>query len=143
MNVGGILKDKGRQVETAGPDATLKDIAEVLGGRKIGALVILEDNGKIAGILSERDIVRAIANDGTSALKKSASAYMTRKVVTCKESDTVTDLMGTMSKGRFRHLPVVTNGQLTGIISIGDVVKQRIAEAEFEAEEMKRYIASV
>ena len=143
MNVGGILKEKGRQVETAGPGATLNEIAEVLGSRKIGALIIVEDNGKIAGILSERDIVRAIANDGPSALKKPASAYMTKKVITCKESDTVTDLMGSMSKGRFRHLPVVTNGQLTGIISIGDVVKQRIAEAEFEAEEMKRYIASV
>ncbi len=143
MNVGGILKDKGRQVETAGPDTSLQDIAAVLGKKKIGALVILNDKGKIAGILSERDIVRAVGEGGFSALKKSASEVMTKKVVSCSESDTVSDLMETMSKGRFRHLPVVMNGQLTGIISIGDVVKQRIAEAEFEAEEMKRYIASV
>ncbi len=143
MNVGGILNDKGRNVETAGPEATLQEIAGVLGSKKIGALIILSSNGKIAGILSERDIVRAIAEGGAAALSKPASEFMTHKVVTCSESDTVNQLMESMTKGRFRHLPVVHNGKLTGVMSIGDVVKHRIAEAEFEAEEMKRYIASV
>ena len=143
MNVGGILKEKGRQVETAGAETSLQDIAGVLGEKKIGAVIILKDSGKIAGILSERDIVRAVAREGASALKKPASDVMTKKVVTCSETDSVNDLMESMTAGRFRHLPVVNNGNLTGIISIGDVVKWRIAEAEFEAEEMKRYISSV
>ena len=143
MNVGGILKEKGRQVETANPDASLQDIAGVLGEKKIGAVIITKDSGKIAGILSERDIVRAVAREGAAALKKPASDVMTKKVITCSEADSVNDLMESMTAGRFRHLPVVNNGNLTGIISIGDVVKWRIAEAEFEAEEMKRYIASV
>ncbi len=143
MNVGGILKDKGRNVETASPEATLQEIARVLGTNKIGALIILNKNGKIAGILSERDIVRAVAEGGADALKKPASSFMTHKVVTCSESDTVNQLMESMTQGRFRHLPVVENGKLSGIISIGDVVKRRIALAEFEAEEMKRYISSV
>lgn len=143
MNVGGILDEKGRNVETADPEATLQDIATVLGTRKIGALIILNSSGKIAGILSERDIVRAIAQDGPAALSKPATDFMTEKVVTCSESDTVNHLMESMTQGRFRHLPVVQSGKLSGIISIGDVVKHRIAEAEFEAEEMKRYIASV
>ncbi len=143
MNVGGILKEKGREVETVSPDTSLQDIAKTLGQRKIGALVVLKETGKIAGILSERDIVRAVGSEGASALKKPASQFMTAKVVTCKETDTVNQLMESMTKGRFRHLPVVNNGKLAGIISIGDVVKWRIAEAEFEAEEMKRYIASV
>lgn len=143
MNVGGILNEKGRNVETASPEATLEDVAGVLGSKKIGALIILNSNGKIAGILSERDIVRAIAEGGAAALQKPVSAFMTHKVVTCRESDTVNQLMDSMTQGRFRHLPVVENGKLTGVMSIGDVVKYRIAEAEFEAEEMKRYIASV
>lgn len=143
MNVGGILKEKGRQVETAGPDASLQDIAGVLGEKKIGAVIITKESGKIAGILSERDIVRTVAREGAAALKKPASDVMTTKVITCSEADSVNDLMESMTAGRFRHLPVVNNGNLTGIISIGDVVKWRIAEAEFEAEEMKRYIASV
>ncbi len=143
MNVGGILKEKGSQIETAGPEMSLQDIAGILGEKKIGALIILKENGKIAGILSERDIVRAVGSEGAGALKKPASDFMTSKVVTCKDTDTVDQLMDSMTKGRFRHLPVVNNGKLTGIISIGDVVKWRIAEAEFEAEEMKRYISSV
>ncbi len=143
MNVGGILNEKGRNVETANPEATLQDIASVLGTKKIGALIILNSSGKIAGILSERDIVRAVAEGGAAALSKPASDFMTQKVVTCSESDTVNQLMESMTQGRFRHLPVVQSGKLSGIISIGDVVKHRIAEAEFEAEEMKRYIASV
>ena len=143
MNVGGILKEKGRQVETAGPETSLQDIASVLGDKKIGALIILKNDGKIAGILSERDIVCAVAREGAAALKKPASDVMTKKVITCSDADSVNDLMESMTAGRFRHLPVVNNGNLSGIISIGDVVKWRIAEAEFEAEEMKRYISSV
>ncbi|MCP5081587.1 MAG: CBS domain-containing protein [Alphaproteobacteria bacterium] len=143
MNVGGILNNKGRTVETASPETTLQEVAGVLGAKKIGALIILGSNGKIAGILSERDIVRAIAEGGASTLKKPASEFMTEKVITCSESDTVNQLMESMTQGRFRHLPVVHNGKLTGVMSIGDVVKHRIAEAEFEAEEMKRYISSV
>ncbi len=143
MNVRGILKNKGRHVETASLETSVQDAAAVLCKCKIGALVILRNNGNIAGILSERDIVCAIAKGGAGVLKKPVSAFMTTDLVCCGEDDTVTQIMETMTIRRFRHVPVVDNGQLTGIVSIGDVVKQRIAEAEFETKEMKRYIASV
>ena len=143
MNVAGILKEKGSDVATVAADAPLIDVAQTLATKRIGALVVTGEKDEIAGILSERDVVRAISRQGAKALHSTVADFMTTPVVTCSPDDSVTGLMTTMTENRFRHLPVVENGQLSGIISIGDVVKWRIAEAEFEAEEMKRYISSV
>ena len=142
MTVSSILKDKGREVATISPDATLQDAAGVLAERRIGAVVVTDFAGRVAGILSERDIVRATAGSGCDALKEPVAAYMTREVVTCTAADTSERLMEMMTYGRMRHLPVVEDGKLAGIISIGDVVKRRIADAELEAESLKAYIAS-
>jgi len=141
MTVVWILNEKGVDVETAGPDTKLSEIATTLADRKIGAVVIMESD-RLAGILSERDIVRAVANDGIAALGRPANDYMTQKVVTCGKQETIHDVMQKMTAGRFRHLPVVDNGELVGIISIGDVVKRRIAEVEQEARDMRDYIAT-
>lgn len=140
MSVKRILDEKGHEVETSSADATVNEVASVLADKKIGAVVIL-DGHAISGILSERDIVRAIARDGAGALEKNAGAYMTHKVVTCSVSETINDVMHKMTAGRFRHLPVVEDDRLIGIVSIGDVVKRRIAQVEREASEMRDYIA--
>jgi CBS domain-containing protein len=141
MNVKGILDEKGRDVVTLGPDATLADAMRVLAEHGIGALVITK-GGRIAGILSERDIVRAIARDGASALESSVASTMTSKVQVCHEENTVNKVMEIMTAGRFRHLPVEKDGVLDGIVSIGDVVKRRIEEVEREAEDIRSYIAT-
>ena len=142
MAVASILKDKGRDVATIEPDASLQDAANMLAARRIGALVVTDFAGRVTGILSERDIVRAAARSGCDAFREPVSAHMTREVVTCQAGDSVERLMEMMTAGRMRHLPVVQDGKLAGIISIGDVVKRRIAEAELEAESLKAYIAS-
>jgi CBS domain-containing protein len=141
MSVKHIRDEKGRQVFTMSPGATLQDAARELADRKIGA-VILTDDGRIAGILSERDIVRMIARDGAACLDLSVSEVMTLKVVTCSESTTLDELMEQMTKGRFRHIPVEDQGRVVGVISIGDVVKKRIEDALQEAEQMRSYIAA-
>lgn len=140
MTVMRILDEKGGNVETAGATTSLSVIAATLAERKIGAIVILEGS-QLTGILSERDIVRAVAHDGVAALEKPAGDYMTAEVVTCTRLETINDVMQKMTAGRFRHLPVVENGDLVGIVSIGDVVKRRIAEVEQEARDMRDYIA--
>lgn len=142
MTVSSILKDKGREVATIAPEASLQDAVNVLAAKRIGAVVVTDFAGRVAGILSERDIVRATSRNGCDALKEPVSAYMTREVVTCQAGDSVERLMEMMTSGRMRHLPVVEDGQIAGIISIGDVVKRRIADAELEAESLKAYIAS-
>lgn len=142
MTVSAILKVKGRDVATASSDKTLQDIAHLLTERGIGAVVITEEDGRVLGIVSERDIVRAVASRGAACLAAAAKDFMTSTVVGCSESDSIADLMGVMTDRRIRHLPVLAEGQLVGIISIGDVVKARIAEAELEAEAMKQYITS-
>lgn len=142
MNVAAILKDKGRSVVTATPEATLLEVAGTLTRYAIGCVVLTRGDGGIAGIMSERDIVRMIARGGAKMLDEPVSKHMTRKVVTCRMSDTIDRLMGEMTAGRFRHLPVIEDGELVGIVSIGDVVKQRIAEAEMEAAAMRQYIAT-
>ena len=139
MTVQRILDDKGREVTTVAPDATIAEVAALLSGRRIGSVVVM-DGERVGGILSERDIVRALAAEGAAALQRRARDYMTSRVMTCRLQDPIADVMQQMTTGRFRHLPVVENGRLVGIVSIGDVVKQRIAEVEFEANEMKRYI---
>jgi CBS domain-containing protein len=140
MNVAAILKHKGRAVTTAGPDTVLMEIANKLAAKRIGAIVIVGARGDVAGIVSERDIIRALAEQGAACLKQPVSETMTKHVVTCQEADTLDELMAMMTARRFRHLPVVTDGALVGIISIGDVVKHHVAEVEMEATAMRDYI---
>lgn len=142
MNVSSILKDKGNTVVSASPDDTLLDIARLLSEHGIGCVVVTNGDSSIAGVISERDIVRAIARNGAAALKEPVSECMTKKVITCEVSDTIDRLMARMTAGRFRHLPVIVDGRLGGIVSIGDVVRLRIAEAELEAAAMRDYIAT-
>ena len=142
MNVAAILKLKGREVLTAPPDTSLFEIAELLSVNRIGCIVIAEQDGKVIGIVSERDIVREIAKVGASMLKEPVESYMTKSGVSCRESDTMDRLMGEMTAHRFRHMPVVDRGRLVGLVSIGDVVRMRIAEAEMEAAAMRQYITA-
>ena len=142
MTVAAILAQKGRDVLTTSAGKTLADAVEVLAKRKVGALVVVEGDNRIVGIISERDIVRAISGGGVDALSQPISALMTRNVVTCSDGETIDSVMSRMTKGRFRHLPVVEGGRLSGIVSIGDVVKARIEQVEREAEEMRAYIAT-
>jgi CBS domain-containing protein len=142
MTVAAILAQKGRDVVTITADKTVGDAVNVLGAHKIGALFVGENRDRIVGIISERDIVKGLARLGSALLSHSVESIMTRKVVTCIERETINDVMGRMTRGRFRHLPVAAGGRLTGIVSIGDVVKARIEEVEREAEEMRTYIAT-
>jgi len=142
MNVAAILNDKGTDVMTLSASASIRDAAEILAKCHIGSVVVVDDNKKIAGIVSERDIVKEVANRGSECLGEPVSICMTSKVSTCKKSDTVEYLMGQMTTHRFRHMPVIENDEMIGIISIGDVVKQRIAETEMEATAMRAYIAT-
>jgi CBS domain-containing protein len=140
MTVSTIISVKGRDVLTTQPHRTLAEVARLLAEKKIGAVVVTGADGKIRGILSERDIVRAVAAGGGAALDEPVSRHMTANVVTCQESDLIADVMEDMTRGRFRHMPVVENDRIVGIISIGDVVKQRIAETEAESRLMREYI---
>jgi CBS domain-containing protein len=141
MPVSHILGVKGRNVFTVRPTDTVEAVAKILGEKRIGAVVVTDDQARIAGIVSERDVVRHIASEGAGVLKKPASAIMTANVRTCREGDSENDLMSLMTAHRIRHLPVVKDGKLNGMISIGDVVKLRIENIEREAESMKAYIA--
>jgi CBS domain-containing protein len=140
MTVASILAAKGGDVITIEPTATLADAAKLLSERRIGALVILGPGNRIAGILSERDIVRATAARGASALTEPVGQAMTRDVMTCAVHDPIDQLMQQMTDGKFRHLPVLEHDRLIGIVSIGDVVKQRLGEMEQESEAMRDYI---
>lgn len=141
MTVKSILEGKGRDVLTLPPDAKLSDAIGLLAERRIGALVVSASGG-IDGILSERDVVRCLASKGAAALDQPVSGVMTANVQTCDEASTVNEVMEVMTRGRFRHLPVQKNGKLDGIVSIGDVVKRRIEDAEREANEIREYIAT-
>jgi CBS domain-containing protein len=140
MTVARVLEQKGRTVATIAAEATLSDAAATLAKRKIGALVITDPSGAIAGILSERDVVRAVGQEGAGALANRVAQHMTTKVVTCMDSHRVLDVMEMMTAGRFRHVPVVRDGRLDGIISIGDVVKHRLSELESEQQALREYI---
>lgn len=142
MTVAAILAEKGREVVTIGPDETVAGAAELLAGRRIGAAVVTDGRGRILGIASERDVVAALAEHGADALHRDVRSIMTSKVVTCQERDTLDMVLGRMTRGRFRHLPVVEDGRMVGVISIGDVVKRRIEAVEREAEEMRTYISA-
>ena len=141
MNVEVILKSKGSDVVTISPDKTLSQAISLLNERKIGAVVVVED-GRVRGMLSERDIIRSLGAAGAEALDHPVAQVMTSNVFTCERTDTVDQLMDAMTGGRFRHIPVIENHELIGIVSIGDVVKQRIAETEMEAEQLRLYIAT-
>ncbi|MFN3765637.1 MAG: CBS domain-containing protein [Aliihoeflea sp.] len=142
MTVKAILDAKGRDVVTVEPTMTLAQAARLLSEKRIGAVVVTKEGSKIAGILSERDIVRQIALRGAAALDEAISSAMTARVKTCQEGHTVNQVMEIMTRGRFRHLPVEREGRLAGIVSIGDVVKQRIEDVEREADEIRHYIAT-
>jgi CBS domain-containing protein len=140
MMVKDILAAKGGDVVSIEPTANLHTAAKLLSSRKIGALVILGAGARLAGILSERDIVRAVSANGASALDLPVGQAMTREVMTCTEDDTCADIMERMTTGKFRHLPVLRDAALVGLVSIGDVVKQRVEEIERETEAMRDYI---
>ena len=137
-----ILKDKGDLVFTASPQETISAAAALLHSRKVGALVLVDEEGSVVGILSERDIVRLVAEMGEKALSKPVSTCMTEEVVFAQPTETVDHLLARMTDRRIRHLPVVREGRLVGIVSIGDLVKSKISEIETEAETLKSYIAA-
>ena len=141
MNVSAILKQKGRGITTARPTVTLMEVANKLAAKRIGAIVIVGAGGEVAGIISERDIIRALSMHGPDCLGLPVSQSMTKKVVTCQETDALHELMAMMTERRFRHLPVVTDGALVGIVSIGDVVKHYVVEMQTEATAIREFIA--
>jgi len=142
MTVAWILKDKGRNVVSALPSVTLNEIVTLLASNRIGAVVIADELHRVLGIISERDIVRILATQGTPALDEPAGEHMTRNVVTCSEQNSIDWLMEEMTSRRFRHLPVADQGRLAGIVSIGDVVKFKLALAESEAAQMRQYFVA-
>lgn len=142
MLVSQILKDKGDLVFTASPHETVGAAAALLHTRRVGAMVVVDAEEAIVGILSERDIVRVIAKEGASALTRPIAGCMSAEVIFAQPEETIDALLGRMTDRRIRHLPVVRNGRLAGIISIGDLVKYKINEAQAEAEGLKAYIAA-
>lgn len=141
MIVHNILKTKGDSVVSVEADTTILDAARVLSGRRIGAVLILDD-GRVAGVLSERDIVRVLATKGAAGLSASVREVMTTEVFTCTPEASIAEIMAAMTDRRIRHIPVLKEGVLCGVISIGDVVKHRIAETEQEAEALREYITT-
>ena len=141
MSVERILATKGRDVLTVSPESSLHDAARLLAEKRIGALVVTSHDGQVRGILSERDIVRAVAADPAS-LNRQVCDFMTAHVITCGPHTSIPELMDEMTIGRFRHLPVVVDGRLAGLVSIGDVVKYRVAEIEAESRALRNYIAT-
>jgi CBS domain-containing protein len=139
MTVRAILDTKGHQILSVEPDAKLSAAVKLLSERRIGAVLVMSA-GRIEGILSERDIVRVLGSRGAAVLDEPVSAVMTRKVVSCREKDTVGAIMEMMTSGKFRHLPVVEDDKVVGLISIGDVVKWRVKEFENEQEALRDYI---
>jgi CBS domain-containing protein len=142
MLVSQILREKGRAVVSIRPNATLFEAAHVLNRHRIGALPVLDFQGVLHGIISERDLIRALAEDGAEALGVPVSARMTREVATCTENASTEEIMERMTSGRFRHMPVMNGAGMTGLVSIGDVVKARLFETVSEAETLKHYIAA-
>ncbi|MHB0766885.1 CBS domain-containing protein [Bradyrhizobium sp. 5.13L] len=139
MTVRSILNTKGHQIMSVEPDVKLSAAIRLLAEKKIGAVLVMNQS-RLEGILSERDIVRVLGERGAGVLEAPVSEVMTRKVVTCKEADTVAELMEMMTTGKFRHLPVIDNGKVVGLISIGDIVKRRVQEYEAEQEALRDYI---
>ncbi|ETR75679.1 inosine-5-monophosphate dehydrogenase [Afipia sp. P52-10] len=139
MTVRAILDVKGRQVVSIGVDATVGSVVALLAERRIGAVLVMADE-RMEGIVSERDIVRVLAERGAKVLDEPVRALMTTRVMTCRKADTVASVMEKMTDGKFRHLPVIEDGRVVGIVSIGDVVKHRLSEFEHEQEALRDYI---
>ena len=142
MQVRHILQRKGHDVVTTSPETTLEEAARLLKRHRIGALVVTDENDRVLGIVSERDIVNALAEHGAVCGERPVAEVMTKDVAVCTPDDTTDTLMEVMTNQRVRHLPVIDNGRLAGIVSIGDVVKSRMEEIAFEAEQMKMYIST-
>jgi len=142
MTVAWILRDKGRKVLSVLPGASLCEAVTLLAKNRIGAIVVADEQHRVQGILSERDIVRILATQGAHALDEPVLEHMTRPVMTCSEHHSIDWLMGEMTTNRFRHMPVVDQGRLAGIVSIGDVVKFKLALAESEAAQMRQYFVA-
>jgi CBS domain-containing protein len=142
MIVNRILSLKGRNVVSIEPNRTLGEAARLLSERRIGALLVVDGSKPVSGIVSERDIVRAVASEGAGALERPISDFMTRQVFTCTGDTAINEVMELMTQQKFRHIPVVEGGSLVGIISIGDVVKLRLEEIEAETQAIKEYIAT-
>ena len=140
MHVADILKTKGSNVVTSGADETVAATARLLNLKRIGAVVVCDAPGAVIGVISERDIVRGIAVNGQRALDMRVRDLMTSDVIACKPTDTIAEVMQVMTLGRFRHLPVIEDGKLQGIISIGDVVKNRLEESDLEARRLREYV---
>ncbi|SUS03719.1 Inosine-5-monophosphate dehydrogenase [uncultured Defluviicoccus sp.] len=141
MTVASILKNKGREIFTVTADEPVTTAIAVLCAKRIGAVVVLDDKGSIAGIFSERDVIHAMNTHGKAVFDKRVGDLMTRNVVTCTPAEPIAGIMGMMTAQRFRHVPVVEEGRMIGVISIGDVVKSRIAEAQAEVDALRQYIA--
>jgi CBS domain-containing protein len=137
-----ILAAKGREVATTQPHRTLQEVAALLAEKHIGAIIVTGEGGQVLGILSERDIVRAVGTNGAAALSDSVSKHMTSKVTTTTEDAAIEHVMETMTSGRFRHVPVIANDRLIGVVSIGDVVKFRLESIETEHRALRDYIAT-
>jgi CBS domain-containing protein len=142
MFVSDILAHKGDRVISVAPDDGLTSAIATLSARRIGAVLVLDRAGAIVGILSERDVLHAMAREGAAALDRKVSDVMTGAVVTCDRDASIEHVMETMTERRFRHLPVVDHGRLCGMISIGDVVRLRLEEQRREAEALRQYIAA-
>jgi CBS domain-containing protein len=142
MFVSDILSQKGGLVYSVTPGTSVAEVAQQLSSRRIGSVLVLSDRSEVLGIVSERDVVRATATHGAKALELEARQVMTRDVVTCDPDNSIDEVMQTMTNGRFRHLPVVHHGELLGLVSIGDVVKARLEETQYEAEALKAYIVA-
>lgn len=142
MLVAQILKTKGDMVFTVGPDETLRAAAALLGARAVGAMVVMGAADRVAGILSERDVARAVGEGGAAALDRPVSELMTRDVIFAEPGQSVDELLSLMTDRRIRHLPVCREERLVGIVSIGDLVKVKIAEVEAEAADLKAYISA-
>ena len=142
MTVASILKEKGREVTTVHPHHSLKDVVARLGEKRLGALVVSDSTRVPLGIISERDIIRVLAIHGPSVLEEPVSTHMTRKVQTVGEDASIDQVMSMMTEGRFRHLPIVENGVLIGIVSIGDIVRRHVDTLSREREALREYIAT-
>ena len=143
MHIAAVLKRKGSTIITANPEDRVDAVARQLAQHRIGAVLVMKGDGVPAGILSERDIVRAVAADGPAALERPAADLMTRELVTGRPSDTVSQIMAVMTERRIRHLPIVEEDRLVGLVSIGDVVKARLDDAELEVESLRGYVAGM
>jgi CBS domain-containing protein len=142
MLISQVLKEKGDLVFTVSPHETVAQAAALLHERKVGAMVVVDQYDAVVGILSERDVVRVVAKEGAQGLGKALSACMTKDVIFAEPGETVDDLLARMTDRRIRHLPVLKDGRLAGLVSIGDLVKRKIAETEAEAETLKAYIST-